>query len=163
MEKWRVPGRGRRVVMAALALALLSLLPTGQTSKAEVQDDGIGRIIARADQGAVAEFNRHDAHALAARYWDDAIDVSPAGVVSGQSAIEQRFAEDFKLTDPRDFNESIDKVEFVGDQGWLIGHFSDTRLAPDGTRQARQGYIAAVLEKRDGHWKARLHVITLAQ
>jgi uncharacterized protein (TIGR02246 family) len=165
MAKALTLGRGRRVARTSLISVSLLLLPAGifERSKAQVQDDGIGGIIARADQGAVAEVNRHDAHALAERYWDDAIDVSPDGVVSGRSAIERRFAEDFKLTDPQDFNESIDKVQFVGDQGWLIDHFSDTRLAPDGSRHARQGYVAAVLEKRNGRWKASLHVITLAQ
>lgn len=162
----RLPSRcRRRAASAGLILGLLLLLSIGPSkiSNAQVQDNGIGQIIDLADQGAVAEVNRHDAHALATRYWDDAIDISPAGVVSGRSAIERRFAEDFKQADPRDFKEHIDKVEFAGDQGWLIGHFSDTRLTLDGSRHARRGYIAAVLEKRDGQWKTSLHVISPAQ
>jgi len=146
-----------------LWIALL-LLPIGsaETAPARIRDNGIGDIIARADEAAVAEFNRHDAHALAARYWDDAIDISPSGIVHGRPEIERRFAEVFKTADPKDFVESFDQENFSGNQGWLVGHWSDTRLASDGSRHPANGYVAVVLEKRTGEWKVRLHVITLA-
>jgi len=71
---------------------------SAKTQPAQVPDDAIARIIAQADQGAVAEVNRHDAHDLAARFWDDAVDISPAGIVSGRSEIGRRFAEAFKAS-----------------------------------------------------------------
>lgn len=152
--------RGKRLICGLL---LLFPLTFSNSLSDEVPDDGIGRTISRADKGAVEEFNRHDAHALAGRYWDDAIDISPAGIVSGNAAIEQRLVDLFKNSDPRDFDESIDKVEFSGEQGWIIGHWSYTALAADGTRHPAKGYIAAVLQGRHGVWKTRLHVITVAQ
>ena len=115
-----------------------------------------------ADEAAVAEVNRHDAHALAAHYWDDAIDISPAGIAHGRLEIERRFAEILKTVDPKDFAESFDQENFSGHQGWLVGHWSDTRLASDGSRRPARGYVAVVLEQRSGEWKVRLHVITLA-
>ena len=133
-----------------------------QPAPAQTQNGGIADIIARADESAVAEVNRHDAHALAARYWDDATDLSPQGVVTGRAEIERRFAEEFAASDPRDFVENFDQQNFSGNQGWLVGHWSDTRLASDGSRRPASGYVAVVLERRSGEWKVRLHVITQA-
>ena len=141
---------------------LFLLARSAETSSAQPADDTARQIIAHADEGAVAEVNRHDAHALSARYWDDAIDISPAGIVSGRPEIERRFAESFKALDPQDFTESIDQAEFSGKQGWFFGHWSDTRRAADGSRHLVKGYVAAVLEKRGDEWKARLHVITVS-
>ena len=154
--------REPRPVIMVLSVAL-PLISSVEIRSAPASDEGIIEIINRADAGAVAEINRHDAHALAARYWNDAIDVSPAGVVKGQSEIERRFAEDFATSDPRDFAEHFDEVEFSGDVGWLVGHWSETRLGPDGARHSVSGNVVSVLEKREGQWKARVHVITLAQ
>ena len=161
------PSSDQRSLMETAWVVLLPLLlfPAGSAKAQQMQvpDDGIARIIAHADEGAVAEVNRHDAQALAARFWGDAIDISPTGIVSGRPAIERHIAEWFKTSDPQDFAETIDKVEFSGDQGWLVGHWSDTQLSPDGSRHPAKGWVAAVLEKRDGQWKARVHVIALAQ
>lgn len=163
MDRRTLLGRAHRLARTRfLFIPLLLSFGSAETAAAQIRDNGIGQIIARADEGAVAEFNRHDAHALAARYWDNAIDISPAGIVSGRPEIEGRFAAFFEASDPQNFIESIDKVDFSGDQGWLVGHWSDTRIAPDGARQPAKGYVAAVLEKRNATWKVRLHVITLA-
>jgi ketosteroid isomerase-like protein len=142
---------------------LLLLLGSPEIRSAPTSDEGIGGTINRADVGAVSEINRHDAHALAARYWNDAIDVTPAGVVKGQTEIERRFAEEFETSDPRDFAEHFDEVDFSGDLGWLVGHWSETRIGADGSRHPVGGNVVAVLERRDGQWKARVHVITVTQ
>lgn len=160
------PGRDRahRSTGTWLPCVSLLLLPIGSagTASAQIPDSGIGAVIARADKAAVAEVNRHDAHALAAHYWDDAIDISPAGIAHGRPEIERRFGEVFKTTDPKDFAETFDQENFSGNQGWLVGHWSDTRLASDGSRHRAKGYVAVFLEQRNGAWKVRLHVITLA-
>src|SRR5262249_31254549 len=98
----------------------------------------------------------------AARYWDDAIDVSDEGIVEGHNAIERRLAEVFKSKDPKDFTNTIDKAQISGDHGWFVGRFSETRLGPDGVRRPATGYVMVVLERRDGMWKARAHMTTLA-
>ena len=86
---------------------LLSLLALGHAAPMSAQtNENIGSMtdeqyqqwIADADAVAVQEINRRDAYALAARYWDDAIDISPAGIASGRAAIEKRFTEEFKQT-----------------------------------------------------------------
>ena len=62
-------------------------------------DEQYRQFIADADVVAAQEINCHDACAVAARYWDDAMDISPAGVASGRAAIEQRFTEEFNAND----------------------------------------------------------------
>ena len=88
-------------------LLLLSLLALGHAAPISAQtNENIGSMtdeqyrqwIAEADAVAVQEINRRDAYALAARYWDDAIDISPARIASGRAAIEKRFTEEFKQT-----------------------------------------------------------------
>jgi ketosteroid isomerase-like protein len=153
--------RSTRTRLLCISLLLLPI-SSARVAPAQIRDNGVGGIISRADEAAVVEVNRHDAHALAAHYWDDAIDISPAGIAHGRPEIERRFAELFKTVDPRDFTESFDQENFSDHQGWLVGHWSYTRLASDGSRHPARGYVAVVLEQRSGEWKVRLHVITLA-
>jgi hypothetical protein len=46
-----------------------------------------------------------------------------------------------------------------GDSGWFVGHWSATFLSrASGERRPITGYVAAVLERPNGEWKARIHV-----
>ena len=129
----------------------------------QMSDEQIGKMIAAADSYTVDAVNRHDAYAVAAVYWDDAIDISPFGVASGRAAIERRFAEQFKSTDVRDFSETIDEIHISGDHGWFVAYWSDTYVAqPGDERRSRKGYITCVLERRNGEWKARMHATFLS-
>ena len=106
---------------------LLSLLALGHAAPISAQtNENIGSMtdeqyrqwIADADAVAVQEINRRDAYALAARYWDDAIDISPAGIASGRAAIEKRFTEEFNANDLKGFAETIDAAHVSGNSGW---------------------------------------------
>jgi ketosteroid isomerase-like protein len=122
-------------------------------------DEQYRQFIADADAVAVQEINRHDAYAVAARYWDDAIDISPAGIASGRSAIEQRFTEEFNRNDLKDFAETIDAAHVSDDSGWFVGHWSATYVSgTSDERRSVKGYVAAMLERRNGEWKARIHI-----
>lgn len=124
----------------------------------QMSDEQIGKMLAAADSYTVDAVNRHDAYAVAAAYWDDAIDISPLGVASGRAAIERRLAEQFETTDVRDFSETIDEIHISGDHGWFVAHWSDTYVAhPGSERRSGKGYITCVLERRNGEWKARMH------
>ena len=126
-------------------------------------DEQIAKTLAAADSYTVDAVNRHDAYAVAAVYWDDAVDISPLGVASGRPAIERRFAEQFKSADVRDFSETIDEIHISGDHGWFVAHWNDTYVAqPGGERRSRKGYITCVLERRNGEWKARMHATFLS-
>jgi uncharacterized protein (TIGR02246 family) len=135
---------------------------TGDQAR-QPSDVQIAKTLAAVDSYTVDAVNRHDAYAVAAVYWDDAIDISPLGVASGRPAIEQRFADQFKSADVRDFSETIDEIHISGDQGWFVAHWSDTYVAqPGGERRSRKGYITCVLERRNGEWKARMHTTFLS-
>ena len=147
---------------------LLSLLALGHAAPISAQrNENIGSMtdeqyrqwIAGADAVAVQEINRRDAYALAARYWDDAIDISPAGIASGRAAIKKRFTEEFNANDLKGFAETIDAAHVSGNSGWFVGHWSATFLSrASGERRPITGYVAAVLERRNGEWKARIHI-----
>ncbi len=134
---------------------------TGDQAK-QMSDEQIGNRIAAADSYTVDAVNRHDAYAVAAVFWDDGMEITPLGVFSGRPAIEQYLAEQFKLTDVRDFAETIDEIHISGDHGWYVAHWSDNVVQPSGERRARKGYIAGMLERRNGEWKARMHTTFLS-
>jgi ketosteroid isomerase-like protein len=141
---------------------LIQAQTTGDQAR-QLSDKQIGEAFAAADSYTVDAVNRHDAYAVAAVYWDDAIDISPLGVTSSRPAIERRLAEQFKSLDVRDFSETIDEIHISGDHGWFVGHWSDTYVAqPGGERRSRKGYITCVLERRNGEWKARMHATFLS-
>jgi uncharacterized protein (TIGR02246 family) len=159
--------RGRRAsLLSRCWLPMLLLLGPVEPISAQttggharqMTDEQIGKMLAAADSYTVDAVNRHDAYAVAAVYWDDAIDISPLGIASGRPAIEKRFAEQFKSTDVRDFAETIDQIHISGNFGWFVAHWSATYVTPpSGERRLHKGYITAVLERRNGKWKARMH------
>jgi uncharacterized protein (TIGR02246 family) len=158
--------RPRQRRNAVCWLAPLLLLGAAQFARAQAtgdqakqpSDEQIARMLAAADSFTVDAVNRHDAYAVAAVYWDDGIEVTPFGVLSGRPAIERGLATQFKATDVRDFSETIDEIHVSGDHGWFVAHWSATNVTqPGGDRRPVKGYITAVLEKRNGEWKARMH------
>jgi ketosteroid isomerase-like protein len=84
----------------------------------QLSDEEMGKRIAAADSYTVDAVNRHDAYAVAAVFWDDGMEITPLGVISGRRAIEQYLAEQYKKTDVRDFVETWDEVHISGDHGW---------------------------------------------
>lgn len=171
MPKLQRRRAGLTLTGAFAPLLLLSLLAFGRAAPLSAQtsehsgpmtDEQFRQLIADADDVAVQEINRHDAYAVAARYWDDAINISPAGIASGRPAIERQFTEEFK--DLKDFTEVIDAAHVSGDSGWFVAHWSVTYLSSDSAARRRaKGYIVAVLERRNGEWKARIHITNVTQ
>jgi uncharacterized protein (TIGR02246 family) len=130
---------------------------TGDQAK-QISDEELGKRLAAADSYTVDAVNRHDAYAVAAVFWDDGIEVTPFGVLSGRPAIERGLAEQYKVTDVRDFVEVIDEIRISGDRCWFVAHWSATNATqPGGERRPVKGYITCVLERRNGEWKARMH------
>jgi len=130
---------------------------TGDQAK-QMSDERVGKMLAAADSYTVDAVNRHDAYAVAAVFWDDGIEVTPFGVFSGRTEIEQHLAEQYKATDVRDFAETIDEIHISGEHGWFVAHWSANNITqPSGEQRPIKGYITCVLEKRNGEWKARMH------
>jgi ketosteroid isomerase-like protein len=117
-----------------------------------------------ADAVAVQEINRRDAYDVAARYWDDAIDIYPrashrAGPRS-RSASPKSSTQTTQRTPPKRSMRHI----VSGNSGWFVGHWSATFLSrASGERRPVKGYVAAVLERRNGRWKARIHITNYEQ
>ena len=156
----------RRCMGAISSATMLLLLGPVQPINAQTKgdqakqmsDEQVEKMLAAADSYTVDAVNRHDAYAVAAVFWDDGIEVTPLGAFSGRAEIEKHLAEQYKATDVRDFAETIDEIHISGDHGWFVAHWSATNATePSGERRPVKGYITAVLEKRNGEWKARMH------
>jgi ketosteroid isomerase-like protein len=147
---------GRLWVLVLLSLLALCLTEFASAQTSQMTDQEFTDLLVYEDTLTVKKINEHNADAVAGRYWDDAIDISPSGIASGRPAIERRLAEEFRMIGT-DFAETIDRAHLSGAAGWFIGHWSVTSLF-GGTPHRITGYVAAVLERRNDIWKARLHI-----
>jgi ketosteroid isomerase-like protein len=145
-----------------ILIVLLLLIGSAGPTLAQMSDEQFLQMLHFADEGTLEEFKRGDAYAIAAKYWEDAIDVSPDGFFIGRPAIQKRFEELFRTRDPGDLVETIDQAHVDGDRGWFVGHCSLTYAAQTGEMRASKGYVAAMLEHRNGEWKAVMHLVARA-
>ena len=158
---WRV----RSPLVVACWLATLLLLGTVQPTHPQttgdqpkqISDEEMGKRMVAADSYTVDAVNRHDSYAVAAVFWEDGVEVTPYGILSGRPAIEHGLAEQYKTSDVRDFTETWDEVHVTGDHAWYVAHWSANNMTPSGERRPVKGSIAGFLEKRSGEWKVRLH------
>ena len=100
-------------------------------------------------------YNKHDAAAYAAFFTEDAVHVTPEGVLYGRQAIERKYANDFQQWHPTDYVVKVHQVHAIGNDVWKIGEWSCALKTPEGLFPAK-GYFAAILVRADGGWKERL-------
>ncbi len=100
-----------------------------------------------------------DAAGLAALYTEDAVHVTPQGLVSGRAAIEKEDAELFKVYTP-DLSK-VEHVSMIGNGVMLrAGTWGGTYNSPNGPVHLK-GYWSDV-DVRDGNtWKIRLEAYNM--
>lgn len=121
---------------------------------ASAADEAAVRAIIQSQQ---AEWNRHDAKAYAARYWDDADVVNVEGWWwKGRVQIEQKLTDAFAYV----FSESrltITKIDVrfltpevaIAHAGWTM----TGARTPRGLAHPSEGLETVVLQKRGGKWR----------
>jgi uncharacterized protein (TIGR02246 family) len=113
--------------------------------------------VLRAGQNLLDAWNRtaqqKDAAAHAALYTEDAVQVTPQGLISGRAAIESRAAQDFKsLTlDP----SKLEQTNMIGTEVMLrTGTWSGTYNGPHGPMHLN-GYWSDADVREGNTWKIR--------
>ena len=136
------------MIVPALAVGLIASAAAQQVSEQDVR---------QAAESVLDAWNKtvqqKDAAAHAALFTEDAVQVTPRGLVSGRAAIESRAAEDFKSFS---FDSAkLEQIAMVGTDVMLrAGTWSGTYDGPRGPVHL-QGYWSDA-DVRDGNtWKIR--------
>jgi ketosteroid isomerase-like protein len=123
-----------------------------------MSDEQIGKMLAAADSMSSTQSTATTPMPSPPRFGTMELKLHHWAFFRAAPEIEKHLAERYKATDVRDFVEPIDEIHISRDHGWFVAHWSATNAKESGgERRPVKGYITAVLEKRNGEWKARMH------
>jgi ketosteroid isomerase-like protein len=105
-------------------------------------------------------FNRNDAAAEAALFTDNAVFVTPRGLVYGREAIEKWHADVFQRWHHSNHLTKGDQtsppvVSTTGNEAWWVGEWSNTLQTQNG-RMDVKGYWSAVYVREGDAWRVRM-------
>jgi uncharacterized protein (TIGR02246 family) len=106
-------------------------------------------------------YNKHDAATLAAFFTEDAVQVSPGGLIFGRQAIEKRYADDFQQWHPTNYVGKVDQVNQIGDNVWKVGEWSCVVETKDGPFPVK-GYFASIFVRQGDSWKESMSSYNMA-
>ena len=157
-----------RSLMTLVGLAICFALPTfGQQKDAADQPivqqrDLLGIADALAVFGELSgklddAYNNKDAEAAAALFTEDAVLVTPDGMVFGRQAIEKRYADTFQRWHITDFLSRRDRFRLnaIDNAVWSVGEWSGTLQSQSGPL-AVWGYWSTIYVREGDDWKMRM-------
>jgi uncharacterized protein (TIGR02246 family) len=106
-------------------------------------------------------YSKHDAATYATLFTEDAVQVTPEGLIYGREAIQKKHEDLFQQWHPTDYVVRVDQVNAIGNEAWKIGEWSCTLQTPNGPYPIK-GYFASILVRVDGNWKERLTSYNMA-
>jgi len=105
--------------------------------------------------------NNNDAAALAALFTEDAVFVTPEGMVLGRQAMEKQHADVFEQWHPTNHISTVDQVNAIGSDVWKVGECSCILQSPDGPLPIK-GYFASITVREGDAWKIRMLAYNMA-
>jgi uncharacterized protein (TIGR02246 family) len=157
----------RRLVIALVLIAICIALPTfadTNTSDPRIsqQRDLLGIPDALAVFGELSgklddAYNNKDAEAAAALFTEDAVLVTPDGMVFGRQAIEKRYADTFQRSPMTDFLSRRDRLQLnaIDNAVWSVGEWWGTLQSQNGPAFA-WGYWTTIYVREGDDWKIRM-------
>ena len=102
-------------------------------------------------------YNNKDAEAAAALFTEDAVLVTPDGVVFGRQAIEKRYADTFQRWPITDFLSRRDRLRLnaIDNAVWSVGEWWGTLQSQTGPVFA-WGYWSTIYVREGDAWKMRM-------
>src|SRR6266436_5650318 len=97
-------------------------------------------------------FNKNDAASIAALFTEDAVQVSPQGLIFGRQAIEKKFADLFQQWHPTNIISKVDQVNAIGNTAWKVGEWNCTMQTENGPLPEK-GYFASICVREGDTWK----------
>jgi len=149
-----------RLALALVGLAISFALPTFAQQKDTVDPQIAEQIDAFAKKFDEA-FDNGDAAALASLFTDDAVFVTPGGIVYGRAAIEKHWVETFQQGH---FSNHLNKADqysphligTTGNEVWRTGEWSFTVQGKSGDPINLKGFWSAINVREGDTWKTRL-------
>jgi len=157
-----------RLLLALAGFTIGFVLPTFAQQKDTVDP----RIIQQRDLLGIADalavfgelsgklddaYNDKDAEAAAALFTEDAVLVTPDGMVFGRQAIEKRYADAFQRRPITDFLSRRDRFRLnaIDNAVWSVGEWSGTLQSQTGL-VAVWGYWSTIYVREGDAWKMRM-------
>ena len=161
-----------RFLLVLVGLAMSFALPTF----AEQNDTAGPRIVQQRDLLGIPDalavfgelsgklddaYNNKDAEAAAALFTEDAVLVTPDGMVFGRQAIEKRYADTFQRWPITDFLGRRDRLRLnaIDNAVWSVGEWSGTLQTQTGPLLV-WGYWSTIYVREGDAWKMRMLTLT---
>ena len=161
-----------RCLLVLVGLAMSFALPTF----AEQNDTAGPRIVQQRDLLGIPDalavfgelsgklddaYNNKDAEAAAALFREDAVLVTPDGMVFGRQAIEKRYADTFQRWPITDFLSRRDRLRLnaIDNAVWSVGEWSGTLQSQTGPLLV-WGYWSTIYVREGDAWKMRMLTLT---
>jgi uncharacterized protein (TIGR02246 family) len=100
-------------------------------------------------------YNKNDAAALAALFTEDAVQVTPEGILYGREAIEKSYADTFQQWHPTNHIAKVDQVNAISEVAWKVGEWSCTVQTENGPLPIK-GHYASIFVREGDAWKERV-------
>jgi uncharacterized protein (TIGR02246 family) len=157
-----------RLLLSLVGLAMSFALP----SVAEQNDTAGPRLVPQRDLIGIPDalavfgelsgklddaYNNKDAEAAAALFTEDAVLVTPEGMVFGRQAIEKRYADTFQRWPITDFLSRRDRLRLnaIDNAVWSVGEWSGTLQSQTGPVVV-WGYWSTIYVREGDAWKMRM-------
>jgi ketosteroid isomerase-like protein len=146
------------VALAGLAIGLA--VPTLAQQKDKV-DPQIVQQVHEIGMKSDEAFKKGDAAARAALFTEDAVLVTPGGLIFGRPAIEKFYADLFQKVHFIDQITKYDQnspytIGTAGNEVWDVGEFSSTIQDQNGPPIQRKGYFSSIKIRDGDTWKIRM-------
>jgi uncharacterized protein (TIGR02246 family) len=102
-------------------------------------------------------FDQDDAVTLASLFAEDAVVVTPDGMVLGRKAIEEMYASEFQKLRPVNNVIEVDQLKASSNEVWEVGQWWSTVQSDKGPIEAR-GYYSAICVREGNAWKIRMSI-----
>ena len=100
-------------------------------------------------------YKEKDATALAALFTEDAVCVTPEGLISGRQAIEKAYSDELQRCPETSHIYQADQLNAIGNEAWSVGKWWLTLLGENGPVFVR-GYWSALFVREGVGWKVRM-------
>jgi uncharacterized protein (TIGR02246 family) len=164
-----------RLVVALVGLAISFALPAfAQQKEPSLSEQDREQILAigkKNDEG----WSKSDAAALAALFTEDAVFVTPGGILSGREAIEKRYQNVFNDLAKRlgtgaspesnhitNVTKPVELHPIDNDTVWGVGQWSQTIPGPNNTVKEVHGNWGVVNVRVGDTWKTRMLTVNVA-
>jgi uncharacterized protein (TIGR02246 family) len=153
-------------LIAALLIPTIFVSLPAFAEQKEISDTALLSELTEHSKGWDDAFNSNTAEALAAKYTEDAVEVTNQGPIYGREAIQKHYAELLKKFKFSNHTGKVHKSYALSDDHNIVlshGEYSFTASDDKGNSIPLQGYWSSVSVKENGVWRDKMQTWNVAQ